>query len=103
MFLFLIWRSASAVGRGYSAALLVAAIFAFLLALSANTFAHQRYVEPTILVALIWLTSLTMTKTTGAVVNVGKNSLICLGPALLAAIQFSIALALLYRRVLLAG
>lgn len=101
--LFLMWRCASAVGRGYPAALLVVAIFAFLLALSANHFAHQRYVEPTILVALVWLTSLTITSTTNAVVYASKNRFTYLGPAFLGAIQFSLALVVLYRRVLFDG
>ena len=101
--LFLIWRSASVVGRGYPAALLMAAIFAFLLALSANRFAHQRYIEPSVIVALVWLISLTMTSATSAFVDASKIRLVYVGPALLAVIQFSIALVLLYRPVLLEG
>ena len=101
--LFLMWRSASTVGRGHPAALLVAAIFAFLLALSANHFAYQRYAEPTILVALVWLVSLTMTSATSGVVDASKIRFVYLGPALLGAIQFLQASALLYRRVLFDG
>ena len=71
----------------------MATIFAFLLALSANRF----------LVALVWLISLTVTSAPKTAVAASKTRLIYLGPALLAAIQFSIALALLYRLVLLDG
>ena len=101
--MFLTWRSAVVVGRGYPAALLIVAIFAFSLALSANRFPHQRYVEPTMIVALVWLISLTVTSATGAVVDAGKSRFTYLGPACLGAIQLSIAFVLLYRRVLLNG
>ena len=100
---FLMWRSAANAGRGYSATVLVAAVFAFLLALSANRFAHQRYVEPAVLVAVIWLASITMISTTSAVVDAGRSKLLYPGPSLLAGMQFLIALMLLYRPVAISG
>lgn len=82
-----LWRAAADRGRAAHASMLLLAMAAWAAAHSANAQAWLRYVEPMVLLALVWLAALAAAPSASGIAGPGARAsrLAFLGPALLAA------------------